>query len=433
MLPWQRAVADLTGEIDPDTGRYAYNRVVLLAPRRAGKSLLMLARALSTCTTPRSRAFYTAAHAQNAARMWRDDWFHAVAGFDPDERWLHITRGNGQEAIAFRPGEGAGTFRLVAPTGAAIRGAATNLVIIDEGRELSPDAGDELEAAAFPTLATGRGGQAWIVSSAGDGSSSWLARWRDLGRAAVAADRRRGICHVEYAAPDGSDPDDPATWYLAHPGLAAGNVNLDAVVADHETMPPDVFAAEYLGWWPEALVDAVLVDAWHAGTGDVDLADPVVFAVEVDEDRSTCDIVAVGAGPGGQVVELVEHREHGQWVAGRLAELAERWSPLAVVYDRAGPAAALAPELLDVPARVIAYTTYDVTAAAGWFYDAVIAGRVGHRADVDLDAAFVAARWRRAGGARLFDRRQPGAGPLIAATMAAWGHRDGMNRPPGVS
>lgn len=432
MQTWQRHVADVTGERDPATGRHVYTRVVLLAPRRAGKSLLMLARAMATCSTPHARAFYTAAQAQNAARMWRDDWFHTVA---PLERrgLVHVTRGNGTEAIAFAAREGSGTFRLVAPTGGAIRGAATNLVVIDEARELSPDGGAELEAAAFPTLATGRGGQAWIVSSAGDATSAWLARWRDLGRAAVDAGRRSGICLVEYAAPEGSDPDDPATWHLAHPGLASGNVNLDAVTADHETMPPDVFAAEYLGWWPETLLDAALLDAWTAGTATVDLADPVAFAVEVDEDRAWCDIVAVGAGRGGVVAELVEHRAHGPWVAGRLAELCERWSPLAVVYDRAGPAAALGPDLVEVPARVVAMTTVECTAAAGSFYDAVLAGRVAHRADVDLDAAVTAARRRRAGGAWLFDRRQPGAGPLIAATLAAWVHRDGMHRPPGIT
>jgi hypothetical protein len=224
----------------------------------------MLARALATCSTPRARAFYTSAHRENAARMWRDDWFTALADFDPAGRHLRLTRGNGQEAVAFARRDGSSTLRLVSASGAAIRGAATNLVIVDEGREISPDIGDDLEAAAVPTLATGAGGQAWIVSSAGDGRSAWLERWRDLGRAAVDAGRSHGLALVEYAAPPDADPDDEATWFAAHPGLASGNVNIEAVRADHETMTPDVFAAEYLGWWQGTLVDTRLLEAWTA-------------------------------------------------------------------------------------------------------------------------------------------------------------------------
>ena len=82
----------------------------------------MLARALATCTTPRARAFYTSAHRENAARMWRDDWFGQVAAFDPAAAHIAVTRGNGQEGMAFSRRNGGATFRLVAPTGAAIRG-----------------------------------------------------------------------------------------------------------------------------------------------------------------------------------------------------------------------------------------------------------------------------------------------------------------------
>jgi len=405
----------------------------LIAPRRAGKSALMLARALATIRAPHGRAFYTSAHRENAARMWRDDWFPTVerSALGPYTRLVY---GNGSETIAYRKGLGGSTFRLVAASGDAIRGAATNLVIIDEARGLSVDEGDELERAVFPTQATGAGGQTWIVSNAGTAASAWLARWRDLGRQAVAEGRTSRLAYVEYAAPPDADPADEATWWRAHPGLGH-HVNLDALRADYEVMAPDAFACEYLGWWPETLVDTVLVDAWLAGVADVALVDPVVFALEVDEDRTTASIVAAGSGGDDRVVvELVEHRPHGPWVGPRLVELAERWSPMAVVWDAGGPAGALAPELVEVPTRLVPYRTAEVTAAAGWFYDRVVyTADVVHRADVDLDGAIAAARRRRAGGAWLFDRRQPGACPLIAATMAVWAHRDATLGRPSVT
>jgi hypothetical protein len=431
LIPWQRQVLDVAGEIDPATGRHAYQRVVLIVPRRAGKSLLMLARGMAGGLAGASRrSFYTSAHRENAARMWRDDWFPAVQAC-PLRSFTKITHGNGTETITWRSTHS--TFRLVAATGSAIRGAATNLVVIDEAREIRPEVGDALEAAVFPTQATGAGGQTWIVSNAGNQESLWLARWRDLGRAAVAEDHRHGICYIEYAAPVDADPHDEATWWLAHPALGY-HLNIDAMRADHDVMAPDVFAAEYLGWWPESLVDSTLVDAWHHAPVVDQLVDPVVFAVEVDEDRTTASIVAVGTAADGRLaVELVEHRPHGPWVAPRLVELCERWDPIALGFDAGGPAAALAFDLADVPTRVVPLQTRETTAAAGAFYDAVVhAGQIVRVANEELDTGIAAGRRRRSAGAWLFDRRTPGAGPLIAATIAAWIHR-GNGTPPTVT
>ena len=202
---WQRAVADVATERDPTTGRHAYPRVILLVPRRAGKSLLTLCAALAVAATG-GRVFYASAHRENAARMWRDDWFPLLAPLAA-AGYVALTYGNGQEAIRI---PGAGSVRLVAATSDATRGAATNLIIMDEARELSPEQGQAWEAAAFPTQATGRGGQTWIVSNAGDADSAWLAGWRDRGRAATGAGRRDGLALIEYAAPLGADPADEA-------------------------------------------------------------------------------------------------------------------------------------------------------------------------------------------------------------------------------
>ena len=300
---------------------------------------------------------------------------------------------------------------------------------------MRPELGAELESAAFPTQATFRtGGQTWIVSSAGDAGSLWLARWRDLGRAAVERGDRRGLCFVEYAAPADADPDVENTWRLAHPGLGH-QVSLEAMRDDHDVMTPDQFGAEYLGWWPETLADSTLIDAWAAPEPAGALVDPVVFAVEIDEDRSTCSIVAGAVDDTGRIaVELVEHRPHGPWIGPRLAELCERWDPVALVWDAGGPAAALAPDLADVPTRLVPLGTRDVTAAAGAFYDAVVhAGTVAHVPHEDLDAAIAAARRRRSAGAWLYDRRSPGSGPLIAATLALWVRRGQAGQAPSVT
>jgi hypothetical protein len=433
LIPWQRRVADVAGERDPDTGRLAYSTVVVIAPRRAGKSMLMLSRGLANMRARSARGLYLSAHREAAARMWRDDWFPTIEDA-PLGRFTRLVWGNGQEAVRWRPGLGPSTFRLIAASGAAIRSAASRLVIIDEARDISPERGADLEGAAFPTRATITGGaQTWILSSAGDASSVWLARWRDMGRAAVAAGKTNRLAYFEYAAPADADPDDEATWWQAHPGLGH-QVDLEALRDDFELMTPDQFRCEYLGWWPESLADSTLIDAWAAAPAVAQLVDPVVFAVEVDEDRTTASIVAVGTAEGGRLaVELVEHRPHGPWVAPRLMELCERWDPIALTFDAGGPAAALTPDLANVPTRIMPLQTREATAAAGAFYDAVVhTGGICRVADVELDAAIAAGRRRRSAGAWLFDRRTAGAGPLIAATLAVWVHR-GNGTPPTVT
>lgn len=430
-IPWQRHAAHLLGERLPN-GLPAFPRGVLILPRRAGKTRLLLGKGLATGAGARyRRTFYASHRRETAAAMWQDDWYPWIED-GPLNRHLKVVRGKGSEALIWRRTRS--TLRLLPPDGDAMRTFSSNLAMLDEAREWSIEQGAAAEAGVFPTQATGVGGQTLIVSSAGTAKSAWLRKWVDRGRAAALEARTDGLAYIEYAAPLDADPYDEATWWLAHPGLGY-HVNVEALRQDAEDMAPDAFAAEYLGRWPESLIDTALVDAWAAGTAAVDLGDPVVFAVEVDEDRETTSIVAVGDGPAGDiVVELIEHRAHGPWVGPRLAELVERWSPLAVAYDRAGPAAALGPDLVDVPARIVSLNTPECTAAAGWFYDAVTkAGTVTHRADEALDAAVAAGRRRRAGGAWLFDRRQPGAGPLIAATLAAWVHRDGTHRPPGIA
>lgn len=410
--------------------------MIIIAPRRAGKSVLMLAAGMANMRARNARGLYCSAHREAAARMWRDDWFPTIEDA-PLGRFTHLVRGNGQEAVRWRRGLGPSTFRLIAASGSAIRSAASRLVIIDEARDIAPGRGADLEGAAFPTQATiAGGGQTWILSSAGDASALWLARWRDMGRAAVDAGTTRGIAYFEYAAPADADPDDEATWWQAHPGLGY-HVPIEALRDDHAVMTPDQFRCEYLGWWPETLADSSLTDAWAAAPVVDELLDPIVFAVEVDEDRTTASIVACGNTRDGRLaVELVEQRPHGPWVAPRLIELCERWDPVALGFDAGGPAAALAPELATVPTRVVALQTRETTAAAGAFYDRVVHAAGVARAAGDLapalDAAIAAGRRRRSAGAWLYDRRQAGAGPLIAATIAAWIQR-GQGTPPTIT
>lgn len=431
LIPWQRAFADVALELRPD-GRLLHRYVVAVVPRRAGKSLLMMATGLAITEHRRfSRAFYTSHRRETAAALWRDEWYPLIEGSPLTPHHLQLRTANGSEAMAWRKRHS--TMRLLPPAGDAIRSASSNLAFIDEAREVTPDQGAEIEAAVLPTQATGWGGQTWIVSNAGTSESVWLRGWLERARAGVA----RGdpsIAVVEYAAPDDADPDDPATWMAAHPGLGH-HVHLDVLMADHAIMDPATFGCEYLGIWPDSLTDRPLLDGWAATEASaVALTDPVVLSFEVDPDRELTSIVAVGRGAaGGVAVEILEHGPHGRWVVPRLRELCDRWSPLALVWDRGSPANALAPDLDEINAELVALDAAAVAGAAGAFHDAVLALEVHHLPDPILTAAITAARRRTLAGGWTFDRRVAGSGPLLAATFAAWLWRDGTRRPPAVA
>lgn len=430
LIPWQRSFADVAGELRPD-GRLLHRFVVMIVPRRAGKSLLMLANALGVTGHRRgTRAAYLSHRRESAAALWREEWFPPLEDSPLYPRHLELRRANGSERIGWRHRYSG--IRLLPPDGDALRSAGSNLVYIDEAREFPPALGAELEAGAFPTQATGWGGQTWIVSNAGDGASEWLRTWRDRARAALAAGDPT-FALIEYAAPAGSDPDDPATWWQAHPGLGY-HVLEDMIAADHSVMDPDTFACEYLGWWPETLIDRPLLDGWQ---GSIDPgaapADPLVLAADLDTDRQLVTIAAAGRYGTAVAVELLEHGPHGAWVAPRLAELVDRWQPVAFTWDRGSPVNALAPDFEELNTELQPLDAVTVAAAAGAFHDHVIAGRVAHRDDDRLLAAVTGARRRTVAGAWTFDRRIPGAGPLLAAAFAAWVHRDGTRRPPNVA
>lgn len=400
--------------------------MVLIVPRRAGKTFLILIALLAASLDPRRRAFYASHRRETAAALWRDEWFPQLES-SPLDRYVDLRRANGSESITIPSTRS--TVRLLPADGDAARSFKSHLAVVDEARELTDEQGADIEAGVFPTQATGVGGQTWIVSNAGTAASTWLREWRDRGHAAITDGRTERLAHFEWAADPDADRDDPATWIAAHPGLGH-HVLLDALEADHESMTPTDFACEYLGIWADALVDTELLDAWTAGIDPKAApAAPLAFSIETAEDRTRTVIAAAGApfrgSPAATVVELIEDRPHdgGAWIPARLTELAERHNPTAIVYDNRGPAAASALDLAAVPAKIAGLRTDAVIAAAGMFHDRNVAGAVTHRDDPTMAEAVAALRRRTAGGAWVYDRREPAALPAIAATLAAYAHR----------
>lgn len=419
---WQAAGLDVAGELDVDrhgrpTGRKAYPVVVWIVPRRAGKSVAALVALLAKATSaPMVRTWYAPHRREVGAALWRDEWFPLVEA-SRLAPLIGIRRSNGSETMTVR--RIGSTVRLFAPDGQALRSQNADLVVVDEAREFAAALGERLEAAVRPAQARRPGRQLWIVSSAGGPDSAWLARYRDLGRAAVAAGERSGIGYLEYAAPDDAPWDDPATWRAGHPALADGSIGVAELAADAATMDPAQFQTEYLGWWHAPAARAVDLAGW-AGCADAAATMPAAgwwVSADVAPDRTRA-AVAVAAPAGDRVhVEVVAAGSGTSWVAGHLLELAGRAGR--VRLDAYGPAgnlvAELQPRLRD---RLEVAGTADVARACAQLHDLVTAGRLRHRAQHELDQVVEGAVARRHGDAWLWDRRVTGP-ELLAVSLAA--------------
>lgn len=422
LMPWQQHVADVALEIDPETGRLAYRELVLTVPRQSGKTTLILALAVHRAIGfgQPQRITYTAQTRQDARNKWEDDHVKAL-----DRSLFHgeyrVRKTNGNEAILWRNGSMHG---ISATTEKAGHGATLDMGFIDEAFA-QVDA--RVEQAMRPAMITRPQPQLVITSTAGTPSSVYLNGKVDRGRERVVSDPQRGTCYMEWSAPDGADLSDPDTWRACMPALGH-TVTEDAIRAEFDSMERAEFARAYGNRRAEAdAYDPVIPAPIWESSGDTGsrIMDPVAFAVDVCPDRSHSSIAVAGSREDERThVEVVEYRPGTGWIPQRMAELASRWSPRSVVIDGGGPAASLIPALeeLDIPLDVSG--ARDMANACGMFYDAALADQLRHVHQAPLTEALLAAQKRPLGDAWAWSRKGSTVdiSPLVAATLAAWGH-----------
>jgi len=428
--PWQRLVADVSGEIDESGIGYAYPLVVLVVPRRAGKTLLVLARALAGARRQRDlRAWYTAQRREDAARTFRDEWVPAITSSELLDSQFRLYRGAGKEGVWAR--RGSSRLQIFPPTETALHGHNADLVIFDEAWSFDTVQGDALEAAARPAQLTRPWRQLWIVSAGGTSESTWLDRWMTLGRAGAA-----GVCYFEWSADDQAhdyDPAEPRVWRAAHPSLGHGFREDELAVLWATKTSVAEFERSYLNVWPrpsEIVQQAIPLELWQATVDDSsEIADGarVTFGVDVTPERHRGAIAVAGPRSDGRLhVEILEHRPGVDWLVPRVVQLVGAHPTRCVALDPGGPAGALARDLeaaLSVPLVVCGGRDY-AHACAG-VYDDVTAQRLAHRTQAALDEAVTAARRRDVGDVWVWARRSlADICPLGAVTVARWAASD---------
>lgn len=436
LMEWQRAVLDVAFSYDPATGLWCFPTVVVSVPRQNGKTVGVIKPAVfdRLAFTTGERTLATS-HTLAAAR---DILFNPVtADLAPFVSTSRAAQGAGAKLgpvtiryamggelvrVNRRPAARSSEFRLIAPTPKASHGYSAATVLIDEAWAFETD---ELEQAITPTQTAQRNPQLIVVSTAGHEGSRFLRRLVELGRADAP-----GVCYLEWAAPDGADPSDPATWAAANPAYGVTITERVMRTIFDRMAPTDLagFERAHLNRWTGSVTPTIPAHSWlacrAAAPSYVDRDTPIAFGADVALDRSAAAIGVAIARPDGRVaVELVKTGDGTEWLAGELAGLVTRHAGRRLVVDRIGPMAPVVAQLERdrVPHTLI--KTHEYTAASAGFLDAVTGGNLTHPADPDLDRAVGAASQRTIGEAWAWGRRASSANiaPLVAVTLARWG------------
>lgn len=423
LMPWQRLLVDHAGELTPDGAgawRWRWPVVVVSVPRRAGKSLAALAVNFQRLAHPgleRARAWYTAQTREDAATAFRDEWAPAIER-SPLAPAVQLRRSQGSEGLTLR--RTGGRLRVFAPGPTALHGRDADHVVCDEAWAFSMGAGLDLEAGIRPAQLTRPWRQLWVVSAGGTETSAWLDHWVLLGEAGAA-----GVLLVDYGAPWDADLDDPAVLAAAHPAVGH-TVTLAALEAERATMDPATFHRSYLNVWPRPSLSApqgLDFQAWTAMARPQLVAPgPWAFGVDVSPDRARVAVCAAGQDPDGTAVtvDLVEHREPGDWLVPLVRRLRARWPRARVVADGMAAASVVA-DLTRARLDVDVIGATDLARACQVWGDLYRAGQLTHRAQPALDAAIQVATTRKLGDAWAWSRRGGDVSPLVAATLAVWG------------
>lgn len=413
-MPWQQMVADVAGEIDPETGLPAYRETIVTVMRQQGKTVYVFAREVDRGLMWGSpqRIIYTAQTGSDARRKLLEDQVPILQRSPLRSTVSHIHRAQGNENILFKTGS---RISIAAGTQNAGHGFTVDLGVLDE---CWADEDDRREQAILPAMVTRPDAQILLVSTMGTEQSVYLNRKVEAGRHAAIEDSGHGIAYFEWSIPAEADIENPETWWEHMPALG-WTVTEEAVRHAYQTMPESEWRRAYGNQATAAerdqAIPAVLWEAVHRPNAEVERGGGLVLGVDVLPDRQMAAITA----SDGKTCELIEHAEGTGWLVDRVKALSNKWA-LTVVVDGGGPAVSVANDLEAEGLIVTRMTQSDVAAACAGMYDAIADRRVTFRSDPAFDKAIGGLQRRPIMDRFVWSRSNSASDitPFMAATLA---------------
>ena len=351
-------------------------------------------------------------------------------------------------------------LRFLARSRASIRGFSAECLVWDEAMIL--DAASV--GAALPALSAMGNPQIWLGGSAGLEDSEQLARsrrrivrnTRDMFGAEWSIRPHLATCPVDkelgrpsnnYVVCDEHDDRDvPESAAKANPAFGY-RLTWEQTRNELTTMPVTEFDRERLGvgQWPvdDEAWRIVSEDLFKSLTTEIGSGKPQLnkcaFAVDVDDDGNSASVaVAWMHADGAMIIEIPKNcnRPGTNWAVERLAQLVNKYKPLAIVVPKDGPAAGLGddfeklyPKHAKFQSKLLRPGPSDQAAAFAWFVQQCKDGNkplrhLGKERGYALWHAVGTAEKRTVGdGGETWSRRDSTTDitPATAANLAAWG------------
>lgn len=336
LMPHQRQIVDVALEIDPDTGLYWYDTVIVTIPRQSGKTKLVGDVADHRCLSlPGAKVWYTAQTGKDASQWMREDYLPTLDACPAYAGKFTTRRSAGSEAVVW-PDLGS-AFRVFPPQRDALHGKQVDLAFLDEYWAHDADRGAALKQAVRPAMSTRAGAQVWILSTQGDDQSVGLAEYTEIGRAAT-TDPTSRVAYFEWSIPEEADAEDLSVILAHHPayGHTMTREALEAARVD--------FGTDVAGWArafgnraTHSRVAAFPAEVWQDCGTELFPDQPERFglAFDVAPDGSRTTVAAVWRDQGLVMAEILRDDPGSGWAAEYVAALARKYR-VPVGYDTAG-------------------------------------------------------------------------------------------------
>jgi hypothetical protein len=432
LMPWQRYVADVALEINPESGRLHYRTVVITVPRQSGKTTLLLSlmvhRALSF--GPRQNIIYTAQTQLAAKKKFEEDHIPILEA-SPMAPYFKARYTNGSEQVKWKNGS---RHTLTPPTEKAGHGETIDFACLDEAFAQTDD---RVEQALRPAMITRSEPQFYIISTAGTAKSLYLKGKVELGRTLVREDIDSKVAYFEWSAPDDSDPANPETWKACMPALGY-TIDIEAIRSEHADMKLPEFRRAYLNQWSDQIPELWLVVSeqdWHDSLNlksQIREDSPLSLGVDFTPERSFGTLVVAGINqddrihveiPSDETKGIYDHAPGISWIVPHVVEFYHRWKPVVVIQQNS-PAASLIPELEAKKVKVTVPSSAEYVGACGNIFDRIYSRGLAHTGQSPFVTALAGAHKLDLGeGAWKWNRKAVTVdiSPLVAMTLAVWG------------
>lgn len=361
-----------------------------------------------------------------------------------NERVSNVRRTNGEEAIEFENGN---SIEYLSRSRGGGRGFdAISVVVYDEAQELT----DEQVEALMSTLAASSTGDRQTIYAGTPPSPGCPGTVFQRVRSAALDEPGPNVAWHEWSAGGSACPvtDDMSfedvldLVYATNPAMGI-RLSESFTRDEFDTMSPDGFARERLGWWtPARSIErrAISAELWK-GTGIAAIGDSyrrkTAFGVKFNRDGSAYALAGCKLDSSGNAaVEIVEMGSalHGtRPLAEALLERAKSASCVAI--DGQAGAPALAGNMESAPRGYVARPrSMDVAEAAGMVVDGLRDGTLAHTSDgqAALDASALGSVVRpigRNGGWGFGSSPEADSTAIEAASLALWAARKSKRNP----